>query len=239
MTNRLLVVEDEKHLAFALEFNLSAEGYEVDVAPDLATARDRLVRTPDLVLLDVMLPDGNGFEFCRQIRADGNTVPIVFLTAKGSLDDVVSGLEAGGDDYVTKPFALQELIVRVRAILRRRSWGGSDRPPASARSEAFRFAEHEIHWESHEAFAWGKPASLTDLEFRMLKYFADRPGRVIPREELLANVWEVSPELNTRTVDVFMARLRRVFEHDPAHPRHFLTVRGAGYRFVAEPQDLE
>jgi len=239
MTNRLLVVEDEKHLAFALEFNLSAEGFAVDVAPDLATARDRIARKPDLVLLDVMLPDGDGFEFCRQVRADGNTVPIVFLTAKGSLDDIVCGLEAGGDDYVTKPFALQELIVRVRAILRRHSWEGSVRPPEPVRSDVFRFASHEIHWESHEAFAWGKPASLTDLEFRMLKYFADRPGRVIPREELLANVWEVSPELNTRTVDVFMARLRRVFESDPSRPRHFLTVRGAGYRFVAEPQDQE
>lgn len=235
MKYRLLIVEDEKHLAFALEYNLSAEGYDVDVAPDVATARQLVSRSPDLVLLDVMLPDGNGFDFCREIRTAGVTVPVMFLTAKGSLDDIVHGLEAGGDDYVTKPFALQELMGRVKAILRRRTWDGATRATVAPGAGAYRFAEHEIHWESREAFAWGRPASLTDLEFRMLRYFADNPGRVIPREELLANVWEVSPELNTRTVDVFMARLRRVFEREPAHPQHFLTVRGAGYRFVPKP----
>ncbi len=235
MKYRLLIVEDEKHLAFALEYNLSAEGYDVDVAPDVATARQLVSRSPDLVLLDVMLPDGNGFDFCREVRTAGVTVPVMFLTAKGSLDDIVRGLEAGGDDYVTKPFALQELMGRVKAVLRRRTWDGATRATAAPGAGAYRFAEHEIHWESREAFAWGRPASLTDLEFRMLRYFADNPGRVIPREELLANVWEVSPELNTRTVDVFMARLRRVFEREPAHPQHFLTVRGAGYRFVPKP----
>ncbi len=235
MKYRLLIVEDEKHLAFALEYNLSAEGYDVDVAPDVATARQLVSRSPDLVLLDVMLPDGNGFDFCREVRTAGVTVPVMFLTAKGSLDDIVRGLEAGGDDYVTKPFALQELMGRVKAILRRRTWDGATRATVAPGAGAYRFAEHEIHWESREAFAWGRPASLTDLEFRMLRYFADNPGRVIPREELLANVWEVSPELNTRTVDVFMARLRRVFEREPAHPQHFLTVRGAGYRFVPKP----
>jgi DNA-binding response OmpR family regulator len=229
--NRILVVEDEEHLAFALEFNLQAEGYGVVVAATVAQARERLSESYDLVILDVMLPDGNGFELCGQLRDEGNRVPILFLTAKGSLDDIVHGLEAGGDDYMTKPFALKELIGRVGAMLRRRTW---DDKPVSARAAAadeFAFSEHIVNFETREAFAFGKPVGLTDLEYRFLRYFADNAERVISREELLSRVWEVSPETNTRTVDVFVARLRRMFEKDPASPCHFVTVRGAGYRF--------
>lgn len=235
MNHKLLVVEDEDHLAFALEFNLKEEGFEVDVASTVARARAALTADHHLMILDVMLPDGSGFDLCKSLRQEKNRIPILFLTAKGSLDDIVQGLEAGGDDYMIKPFALKELIGRVTAMLRRRAW---DEPVAPAAIEAespagvFKFATHQINFDTREAFASGHPVGLTDLEFRILKYFADNADRVVAREELLANVWEISPETNTRTVDVFVARLRRMFEQDPARPRHFLTVRGAGYRFL-------
>ena len=232
MSARLLLVEDEEHLAFALEFNLKEEGFEVAVAATLAQARALLAGAFDLLILDVMLPDGNGFELCKELRRQGNRVPILFLTARGSLEDIVQGLEAGGDDYVTKPFALKELMSRVTAMLRRRQWDGPAEPAQEAASE-YRFGEHVINFETREAVAFGRQVGLTDLEFRILRYFVDHPDRVIAREELLSNVWEVSPETNTRTVDVFVARLRRVFERDPADPQHFKTVRGAGYRYVA------
>lgn len=234
MTPKLLVVEDEEHLAFALEFNFKQEGYDVQVAMNLAQAGAKLSSDLDLVILDVMLPDGTGFDLCRQLRAQGNHVPIMFLTAKGSLDDIVAGLEAGGDDYVTKPFALKELMGRVGAMLRRREWQARSEPPAPSIGE-YRFAEHVVDFDKHQVVAFHKRVGLTDLELRIVKYFVDNPDRVIAREELLANVWEVSPETNTRTVDVFVARLRRVFERDPARPRHFITVRGAGYSFRPKP----
>jgi DNA-binding response OmpR family regulator len=236
MTHKLLVVEDEEHLAFALEFNLKQEGHLVDVATSVARARQLLSSEHALVILDVMLPDGTGFELCRELRQAGNHVPIVFLTAKGSLDDIVAGLEAGGDDYITKPFALKELMGRVTAMLRRREWQARGESMAPGSSE-YRFAEHVVDFEKRMAFAFGKQIGLTDLEFRIVKYFEANAGRVVSREELLSNVWEVSPETNTRTVDVFLARLRRVFERDPSRPRHFITVRGAGYRFVPEPHE--
>jgi two-component system, OmpR family, alkaline phosphatase synthesis response regulator PhoP len=235
MNQRLLIVEDEDHLAFALEFNLKEEGYRVDVAMTLGQAQALLPNGYDAILLDVMLPDGNGFEFCKELRQNANTVPVVFLTAKGSLDDIVSGLEAGGDDYVIKPFALAELIGRVGALLRRRGWDRATPAQRSSPADEYRFGEHWVNFVTREARAWGRPAELTDLEFKILKYFADHPGRVVGRQELLANVWEVSPSSNTRTVDVFVARLRRSFERDPANPVYFETVRGQGYRFLPGP----
>jgi DNA-binding response OmpR family regulator len=223
-------VEDEEHLAFALEFNFTEEGFSVQLARTIAQARELLGGGHDMIILDVMLPDGNGFELCRELRAQGNRVPILFLTARGSLEDIVKGLEAGGDDYMTKPFALQELMSRVGATLRRRQWDGPAQ--GDGPGQAYRFGEHVVNFQTRDAFAFGKPVGLTELEYRILKYFADHPDRVIAREELLSNVWEVSPDTNTRTVDVFVARLRRVFERDPAQPQHFITVRGAGYRYT-------
>jgi DNA-binding response OmpR family regulator len=235
MSHKLLVVEDEDHLAFALEFNLKEEGYDVEVASSVAKARALLDVDHHLMILDVMLPDGSGFDLCKALRHEGNRIPILFLTAKGSLEDIVQGLESGGDDYMIKPFALKELIGRVTAMLRRRAWDEPTEPveiEADACAGVFRFAGHQVNFDTREAFASGHPVGLTDLEFRILKYFADNTDRVVAREELLANVWEISPETNTRTVDVFVARLRRMFEQDSAHPKHFLTVRGAGYRFL-------
>jgi two-component system OmpR family response regulator len=238
MNHKLLVVEDEEHLAFALEFNLKEEGFQVEVAPNLNRARAALSADTQLVILDVMLPDGSGFDFCKQLRQEGNRIPILFLTAKGSLEDIVNGLESGGDDYMIKPFALQELIGRVTAMLRRREWDGRGQPVSSSAETAehvFRFDGHSIDFQTREAFAAGTRVNLTDLEFRIFRYFIDNHNRVIGREELLSNVWEVSPETNTRTVDVFVARLRRMFERDPSHPQYFVTVRGAGYRFTPPP----
>ena len=227
---RLLVVEDEEHLAFSLEFNLREEGYDVSVAGTVARARELLEEPRDLIILDVMLPDGDGFTLCEELRSRGVRTPILFLTAKGTAKDIVAGLDAGADDYLTKPFALLELLTRISAMLRRQSWNAEETDRALP--DRFEFGGHVIDFSAHEATAMGNPVNLTDLEFRLLRFFRTHENQVVSRADLLQGVWGVSPHTNTRTVDNFLVRLRRVFEHDPARPRHFLTVRGVGYRFV-------
>jgi DNA-binding response OmpR family regulator len=229
---KLLVVEDEHHLSMGLKMNFELEGYLVDVA---ATARDaiRALATSephDLIVLDVMLPDLSGIELCRKLRHAGNHTPIIMLTARRATDDRVEGLEAGADDYMLKPFELSELLARVKGLLRRRRWErGTWRPVEAAAS--LTFGRAAINFDTYEATVAGAPLKLTRLEVDLLRYFAKHAGRVISREELLTNVWEVSHQLNTRSVDNFIVRLRRHFEVDPANPQHFISVRGAGYRF--------
>jgi DNA-binding response OmpR family regulator len=237
MTHKLLLLEDEEHLAYALEFNLTQEGYAVDVASSLERARELVRGRYDLLILDVMLPDGTGFELCEELRKAGDLTPILFLTAKGATDDIVAGLDAGGDDYMVKPFSLQELLGRVAAMLRRRGWDAEASPPSEgdAAREPLRFGECTVDFSTREASKGAEPVELTDLEVRLVRFFADHAGRVVSRQELLEKVWGVSRASNTRTVDIFLVRLRRAFERDPARPRHFLTVRGVGYRFVPEP----
>ncbi len=231
MAYSLLVVEDEAHLAFMLEFNLVQEGYSVHTANDLVTAQEYISSgTYDLILLDVMLPDGNGIEFCERLRQSNNRVPILFLTAKGTADDIVTGLHAGGDDYLSKPFALKELLGRVNALLRRRSWDGNARDPEQ--DDILNFGDNAVNFTNHTAVAKGEPVELTDLEIRLVRFFSTNRDRVVSRKELLEEVWGVSGNSNTRTVDNFIVRLRRLFEADPSKPAHFLTVRGVGYRFV-------
>lgn len=235
---RILLVEDEQHLAFNLSFNLEAEGYQVDVAETLAGARERLEPAPALILLDVMLPDGNGFEFTRELREAENLVPILMLTAKGTPDDIVSGLEAGADDYLTKPFELTELTSRIAAMLRRRAWETQRLGPVVSTGQGrYEFSGNEIDFEKRQASSRDKTVRLTDLELRLMQYFIEHENEPISREQLLETVWELPPATNTRTVDNFLVRLRRLFEEDPASPRHFLTVRGVGYRFVSSPED--
>ncbi len=237
MNKRLLLVEDEEHLAFTLEFNLQEEGYAVDVASSLGQAR-ALMRTPyDLIVLDVMLPDGNGVAFCASLRAQGDHTPILMLTAKGTSDDIVTGLDAGADDYMTKPFALQELLGRIAAMLRRRHWDlDSELAPSTSKENLFVFGDFVVDFDAHEVRQDDRVLDVTELELRLLRFFIDNQNKAIARQTLLSEVWHVSGANNTRTVDNFLVRLRRLFEQDPARPAHFLTVRGIGYRFVPNPE---
>ena len=235
-TKRLLIVEDEEHLATGLRLNLELEGYAVDRAATAREARELLVNPVgySAIILDVMLPDLDGFELCRHLRRAGNLTPVIMLTARASADDRVRGLDAGADDYLVKPFQLSELLARVRSVLRRSSWDRS-RERGQDRSNVLTFGEARVDFDTHEATVRGKAVQLTQLEIDLVRYFAANAGRVLSRDELLEHVWKLRNYPNTRTVDNFIVRLRRIFEANPAVPVHFLSVRGSGYRFVTEP----
>ena len=237
MTNddaqRLLIVEDEEHLAAGLKLNLELEGYRVDVAANAKETGQRLLDPAgyDAIVLDVMLPDVNGFDLCKRFREAGNFVPVIMLTARSSPEDRVLGLEAGADDYMVKPFELGELLARVRSVLRRQRWeqvGGN-----SVKATTLSFGEARINFDTHEVTVSGEEVQLTQLELDLLRYFAENAGRVLSRTELLERVWKLRNYGNTRTVDNFISRLRRRFELDPSSPTHILSVRGAGYKFIA------
>ena len=236
MSQRLLVVEDEDHLAAGLKLNLELEGYEVDVAGTAREASEKLVQPEgyDALVLDVMLPDLDGFELCQRLRRSGHFVPVIMLTARSSAEDRVRGLEAGADDYMVKPFSLDELLARVRSMLRRREWEAGTR---SDEWEAARlvFGTTVVDFDTHEVTVQGRSRKLTQLELDLLRYFAENAGRVVSRDELLQKVWKLRNYSQTRTVDNFLSRLRRHFEPDPKNPIHFVSVRGAGYKFLPEP----
>jgi len=230
--SRVWVVEDEAHLAEGLQFNLEAEGYEVELFDDGAEACERLVAeepSPDLVVLDVMLPSMNGFEVARRARAAGNYVPILMLTAKDEAEDRVRGLEEGADDYLTKPFRLEELLARARGLLRRRRWdgGGPTRESASVS-----FGDITVHFDRFEVDTPNGLQRITTREAGLLRALIDREGEAVTRGELLEDVWGLRPDTKTRVVDSFIVRLRRYVESDPSNPRHIMAVRGHGYRFV-------
>ncbi len=231
----VLVVEDEAHLAAGLRLNLELDGYQVVTARSLREAAAALLQqgSIDLILLDVMLPDGDGYSFCRQLRDSGQYMPVVMLTARSAAEDRVRGLDSGADDYMPKPFDLTELLARVRSALRRSGWRRQD-TPAETTSAVLRFGEACIDFDTHEASMAGKPVRLTQLELDLVQYFARHPGRVLSREELLEQVWNLRNAPNTRSVDNFIARLRKCFEPLPDTPVYFLSHRGAGYRFVPD-----
>jgi DNA-binding response OmpR family regulator len=230
---RILIVEDEAHLAAGLKLNFELEGYAVMVAP---TGREaaRLLLEPaphDAIVLDVMLPDVDGFSLCQRLRDAGNTTPVLMLTARDEVADRVEGLNVGADDYLAKPFELQELLARVRSLLRRRQWHSRSEPPRPT-GGVLRLGRSVIDFETHGVSIDGEAVHLTKLELDLLRYFADNPGRVLSREELQQQVWKLHDYPNHRMVDNFIMRLRRHFEADPREPVLFLSVRGAGYKFV-------
>lgn len=231
---RLLVVEDERHIAAGLKLNFELEGYDVDVVGSAREAASRLIDPDgyDAIILDVMLPDADGFSICRKLRDAGDFTPVLMLTARSATQDRVRGLEAGADDYLVKPFELDELLARVRVMLRRRDW---EREVASADApEELCFGDARVDFVAQEARLGDEPLRLTRLEFELLRYFAAHPGRVLSRQELQTEVWKLDNYPNSRMVDNFILRLRKHFERDSSNPRHFVSVRGAGYKFVPD-----
>ena len=236
---RVLVVEDEEHLAEGLRFNLEAEGYVVRAVGDGEAALSLLLggKDFDAVLLDVMLPGMNGFEVARRLRAAGQYVLVLMLTARGRPEDVLRGFEAGADDYLPKPFELSILLARLRGLLRRREWLTRDAAPSQtgAESERYTFAGKTVDFGALELREGARVVRLTLMEAELLRHLINNAGRAVSRSELLENVWGMREDTDTRAIDNFIVRLRRYVEEDPSDPRHLLTVRRIGYRFVPEP----
>lgn len=222
---RILIVEDDDAIATGLSLNLKLEGYASDIVRDGAAADARLAEDPpDLVLLDINLPEKDGLSVLRTLRARSAQPPVIVLSAREGEYDKVAALRLGADDYVTKPFALAELMARVAAVLRRSG-------PVPASDSRARFSEVEVDLDTREVTRGGAPVKLTHLEFELLRFFLEHPAKVFSREELLRDVWGVRHNGSRRTVDNFVAQLRSKLEADPEAPRHLVTVRGAGYRF--------
>ena len=233
---RLLVVEDDKPLAEGLSGNLELEGFSVKCVGTGEEGLVELAASPadsDLLILDIMLPGIDGFEVCRQLRADGNQIPILFLTARGSNADRILGLQLGADDYLTKPFLVEELVLRVRGILRRAEWSQT---PART-GPVIRIGTSEVDMDTMRAATAAGSVALTEREVMLVRFFSENEGRVLTRGELLERVWGYTFDTSTRTLDTFVHRLRKHFEEDPRHPLHFHTVRGVGYRFTSDPEE--
>ena len=238
--SRVLIVEDEEHLAAGLKLNLEAEGYAADVEENGAAALRRLAGAGaggfDVVLLDVMLPGLDGFEVVRRLRAARQFVPVMLLTARSGTDDVLQGFEAGADDFLPKPFDLSILLARIAGLLRRRTWLRGDAAAGRERDvDEYRFADVRIDFRNQVLRRGASEQPLTVMEATLLRYLVRHAGETVSRKALLEEVWGVREDTDTRTVDNFVARLRRYVEPRPARPRRLLTVRGVGYRFVADP----
>jgi two-component system, OmpR family, alkaline phosphatase synthesis response regulator PhoP len=240
--SRILVVEDEQHLAEGLRFNLVAEHHEVEVVDTGEAALAQLAADPtrfDLVILDVMLPGVTGFDVVAELRGAGQFVPVLMLTARARAEDVLQGFQSGADDYLPKPFELPILIARVQGLLRRREWfrlGLERQPNAPGVSGRFTFRERTIDFEQLEVHMGDKTMPLTLMEASLLRFFVEHEGRPVSRKTILEKVWGVREDTDTRAIDNFIVRLRRYLEDEPANPRHLQTVRGVGYRFVADPE---
>lgn len=247
--SRVLVVEDEAHLAQGLRFNLEAEGHAVEIAGDGESALERLLekkRAFDVIVLDVMLPGASGFEVATALRENKNYTPILMLTARGRPEDVLEGFAAGADDYLAKPFELAILMARLDSLLRRTSWmqqGGQGKasearhaPRGEDKCDCFSFAGKTIDFGELELRSLGNTIHLTLMEAQLLRHLIRNQGRVVSRKSILEEVWGLREDTDTRAIDNFMVRLRRYIEEDPSRPKHLQTVRGVGYRFVAEPE---
>jgi DNA-binding response OmpR family regulator len=244
--NRILVVEDEAHIAEGLRFNLEAEGHYVEVTDRGEEALKRILqkREPfDLLVLDVMLPGKDGFTVARELRRAQQYIPLLMLTARGRPEDVLKGFEAGADDYLPKPFNLDILLARVAGLLRRKKWlqaaSPDTEPPASSPRtvlESFTFAGKTVDFQRLQLRTADQVFQLTLMEAELLRYLIVNGGRPVSRKEILERVWDLREDTDTRAIDNFIVRLRRYIEDEPSRPCHLLTVRGLGYQFVPEPK---
>ena len=232
MPQRVLIVEDEQHLAEGLRFNLEAEGYQAEVVETGESALARLAdegRRYDLVVLDVMLPGIDGFQVAAELRGRRQFVPVLMLTARGRPEDVLKGFDAGADDYLAKPAELPILLARIGSLLRRSEWTRQPKP------DRYQFADKSIDFANLQLTVASRVFPLTLMEANLLRYLVDHEGQAVSRREMLENVWGLRDDTDTRAIDNFLVRLRRYIEEEPSNPRHLLTVRGVGYRFVREP----
>jgi len=239
--SRVLIVEDERHLADGLRFNLEAEGHQVEVVDTGEAALELLTTQPaafDVVVLDVMLPGKDGFAVMSELRQGGQFIPTLMLTARGHPDDVLQGFAAGADDYLTKPFDLNILIARIRGLVRRREWLSASFTQAAAPApppDVFSFGDKSVDFNRLELRVRGQMFPLTLMEANVLRYLIQHEGKAVSRKKMLEDVWGLHEDTDTRAIDNFIVRLRRYLEDDPSKPRHVLTLRGVGYRFVGSP----
>jgi DNA-binding response OmpR family regulator len=242
-SKRVLIVEDERHLADGLRFNLEAEGYRVAQVETGEAALETVFADPDgfdVVVLDVMLPGKDGFAVMSEMRQAGQYVPTLMLTARGHPDDILQGFAAGADDYITKPFDLAILIARIGGLLRRSEWLSNSRktapaPPPETVEDVFRFGDKSVDFNRLELHVRDQVFPLTLMEMGVLRYLIQHEGKPVSRKRMLEDVWNLREDTDTRAIDNFIVRLRRYMEDDPTRPKHVLTVRGVGYRFVASP----
>jgi two-component system, OmpR family, alkaline phosphatase synthesis response regulator PhoP len=252
MSARILIVEDEEHLARGLKFNLEAEGYQTHVAGDGETALDLLLKQRiafDLLVLDIMLPGKDGFTVAAELRKGDHFIPLLMLTARGRPEDVLQGFAAGADDYLPKPFDLNILLARIQSLLRRREWSRTlvGSPPVQSRGtepksaepprefDVYSFADMQVDFGTLELRAHGKIYRLTLMEVELLRHLIRNSGKVVSRKQILEEVWGLHEDTDTRAIDNFIVRLRKYIEKDPSKPQHLLTVRGVGYRFLPKP----
>jgi DNA-binding response OmpR family regulator len=241
MMTSILIVEDEKHLADGLRYNLNAEGFDVETVRTGEDAFSLLVdrkKIYDVVVLDVMLPGMDGFSLASKLRSEGQFLPILMLTARGQAEDVLRGFEAGADDYLPKPFDLSVLLARINALLRRREWFHKDRDRVAPNgSQVFDFSGKTIDFDALELRSGSHTVNLTLMEADLLRYLINHEGKIVSRSAILEDVWGLREDTDTRAIDNFIVRLRKYIEDEPSRPRHLLTVRGVGYKFIQDLHD--
>jgi len=237
----IILIEDEEHLADALLFNLEAEQYRVRHFADGTEALTYLLATEDpisAILLDVMLPGKSGFEIVATLREHSLFFPVLMLTARSNPQDVLEGLNSGADDYLPKPFDLDILFARLKSLRRRATWSRTPTPntlPETTPAAPYTFNARQIHFDTLTLVAPHRTTRLTLMEADLLRHFTDREGQIVSRKDILEQVWRLHEDTDTRAIDNFIVRLRRYIEEDPSDPRHLVTVRGIGYRFLPNP----
>ncbi len=231
----ILVVEDEEHLAIGIKYNLEAEGYRVTSVGNGIDALELIKsgeQPVDLIVLDLMLPQMSGYEVCEKVRQAGQFMPILMLSARTLSEDKTRGFDVGANQYMVKPFELEELLSRIKNLLQQSGSAPAEHGRPGAALETYEFGDAEINFKTYEIRVGDRPVRLTELQIRVLRYFVEHEGEVVPRSQLLEDVWNMPGHMNTRAPDQILRQLRKTFEKQPSQPKHFLTIRDAGYRFV-------